>query len=155
MNGPMRRKFGALARPGVGGEPLFIRLCRSFVDNLALLLRVGLVVGAVFLARDLRIVTEDLPDSSADAAAPVVEVAIEPADDVQPPPQSPIDSDRIRHYLNCTYEDYRKENFDACVDDPSAIYAQPGADDDDMSWLSDAPPLYLAASSTRESWPAN
>ena len=44
-------------------RPLLVRLCEAFVDNLALILRVALVLGAIAFVQELRDVREYfLPD---------------------------------------------------------------------------------------------
>ena len=50
--------FRGIAPPVFVREPLLIRLCTAFVDNLTLILRTGLVMGALLLVHDLRILLE-------------------------------------------------------------------------------------------------
>jgi hypothetical protein len=44
-------------------------------------------------------------------------------------------SDRVLHYLNCTYEDYRAAHYDECVEGPSDIYRKTDADPDDIGMV--------------------
>ena len=53
-------------------------------------------------------------------------------------------TERVKHYLNCTYEDYRITHYDECVEGPSRIYRGPQADPDDMGNVSYELPVQLA-----------
>ncbi len=137
-----RRKFRGFAPPVLVREPLLIRLCITFVDNLTLILRTGLVMGAVLLVHDLRIlleeVTQPVVESATAPAVPVESEAIGTAE-----AQEPVLSEGVMHALNCTYEDYRIAHYDECVKDPSRIYLRPHADPDDTGHvIYDAPVLY-------------
>jgi len=55
------RKFRGIAAPVLVREPLLVRLCTTFVNNLTLILRTGLVMGAVLLVHDLRILLDKDP----------------------------------------------------------------------------------------------
>ena len=43
----------------------------------------------------------------------------------------PVVNERVRHFLNCTYEAYRREHYETCVESPSDVYKGPPPDDDD------------------------
>ena len=119
-----------LAAPLLGRAYAVARACRTFVDNLPMLLRIAFIAGALLLARDLRNAGDHLVRAPADteAARPLADA--EPA---QPPPERvPALSDRTRHFLNCTYEAYRRAHYDECVTGPSAVYPRPPEDPDDM-----------------------
>jgi len=62
----------------------------------------------------------------------------------EPGPQEPVLTERVKHYLNCTYEDYRITHYDECVEGPSRIYRGPQADPDDMGNVSYELPVQLA-----------
>lgn len=60
---------------------LIARLCIVFVDNLTLMMRAALVVGAIFLVQDLRLATEKFrqPLVEVEPVMAVHEIAAEPA----------------------------------------------------------------------------
>ena len=123
------RKIRGIAAPVLVREPLLVRLCTKFVDNLTLVLRTGLVMGAVLLVHDLRIlldeVTQPVAESVPALAVPVENEAIGTTET-----QEPVLSEGVMHALNCTYENYRNTHYDECVNDPSHIYLRPDADPD-------------------------
>ena len=125
-----RRIIRGIAEPYFVREPLLVRLCTAFVDNLVLILRTAFVMGALLLVQDLRILFEE-------AKQPVVEVVPVPTIPVEVVAvdarevQDPVLSERVRQALNCTYEDYRDAYYDECVKEPSGIYPRPQADPDD------------------------
>jgi len=113
-----KRKFRGVAPPVLVREPLFVRLCASFVDNLTLILRAGLVMGAVLLVHDLRILLDEVTQPVAEfVPALAVPVEIEAIGTTEA--QEPVLSEGVMHALNCTYEDYRNAHYDECVEDPS------------------------------------
>lgn len=109
---------------------LIARLCIVFVDNLTLMMRTALVVGAIFLVQDLRLATEKFrqPLVEVEPVMAVHEIAAEPA--VEPEPQDSLLNEQVTHFLNCTYEDYRTLHYDECVEGHSSVYLRPPADDD-------------------------
>lgn len=126
-------KLCGLAEPYLMREPAFIRLCSAFVENLAMILRVALVVGAIFLVRDLREFTEQ-PGPAAIEAKPIV------AESESEPAAPKRNEDRVLtpgvvHAMKCTFEEYRNEHFDECVAESSEIYARPEADPDDTGFV--------------------
>jgi hypothetical protein len=123
-----KRRLSGIAAPVLVREPLLLRLCTGFVNNLTLILRTAFIIGAIFLAQDFRNFTEDLPQSAAgiEPAPAVLEIETEPAPEAGP--QEPVLSDRVQHFLNCTFEDYRTTHYDECVEAPSNIYQRPQAD---------------------------
>lgn len=145
---PKRRLQGIVA-PVLPGKPLFIRLCEAFVDNLAMILRGALIAGALVLAQQFGSLTENLSPAVVELEPPVEEPAIIATP--LPPAESPgpVVSDRARHYLNCTYEAYRRENYAECVDEPSRIYRPPEADPDDTGSLLRPSPLRFAHRAAR------
>ncbi len=62
-----RRKFRGIAPPVLIREPLLVRLCTTFVDNLTLILGTGLVLGAVMMVHDIRILLEEVTQPEAEA----------------------------------------------------------------------------------------
>ena len=133
MTPKKKPKLRGLAEPYLTREPLFIRFCSAFVDNLAMLLRVALVVGGIFLVQELPVLLQ-VPPEAADSAESAV--ANKPA--AQPEPAKPdaaIVSEGVQHALYCTFEDYRNEHFDACVEEDSQVYKRPQADPDDTGFI--------------------
>jgi hypothetical protein len=129
-----RSKRHTIVDPRGHRTPLFIRLCEAFVDNLANILRLGLVVGALFLVRDLAELRElVLPRGDAPLVSEQADV-IEPLEPAAGE-EEPWLSDGVKHALNCTHEDYRNAHYDDCVDDASEIYKRPGADPDDTGFI--------------------
>ena len=117
---------------------MLIRACTAFVDNLAQLLRVALIVGAIFLVRDLHDFRNEI--------SPEVAV-IEPAtiiQEIEPQHDESLLTERVQHFLNCTYEEYRREHYDEFTDGMSRIYGPPQADPDDMGNILSDGPILLA-----------
>ena len=54
MGAKRKRSLGGIFEPMLVREPLFIRLCTAFVDNLGLILRTALVIGALMLVQEFR-----------------------------------------------------------------------------------------------------
>ena len=134
-----------LAEPFLLREPLFIRLCSAFVDNLAMILRVALVFGGILLIRELHPFFS-IPD------APVrePEVAVvdsQPEAETAPEAEDPVLTPGVLHALNCTHKKYRDEHYDECVKDGSEVYRRPGATPDDAGFIfADVSSLYASAS---------
>lgn len=149
MTRKSKRPLQGIVAPVLPGKPLFIRLCEAFVDNLAMILRGALVAGALVLVQQFGSLTENLSPAVVELE-PLVEEPVIIATPL-PPADSPgpVVSDRARHYLNCTYEAYRRENYADCVDEPSRIYRPPEADPDDTGGLFQPPPLRFAHRATR------
>jgi hypothetical protein len=137
------RQLRGLAEPCLTRVPLPVRLCSAFVDNLALILRVGLVLGAVAFIHDFHSITDELESSAHRAAAPPTDVD-DPRPPTQPAPREPVLTERVKHYLNCTFEDYRAAHYDACVEEPSDIYRKPEAGPDDTGRLDHDTPVLFA-----------
>ena len=143
-----KSKLRVLTEPYLTREPLFIRFCAAFVDNLAMILRVTLVMGGIFLARELPVLMQEtaVPDDS-----PANAVASSP--DTKPAaakPNEAILSDGVKQAYKCTFEDYRNEHYDACVAEESDIYKRPNADPDDTGFvLYDVDTLYASAAQSR------
>ena len=117
---------------------MLFRACTAFVDNLAQLLRVALIVGAIFLVRDLHDFRNEI--------SPEVAV-VEPVTIIQKHESGPDESlltERVQHFLNCTYEEYRREHYDECTNGQSRIYGPPQADPDDMGNVLYKGPILLA-----------
>jgi hypothetical protein len=140
-----KKRLRGIAEPVLGREPLFIRMCSAFVDNLALILRTALVTGAFFLVQDL----SDFYDRVADDAVETetAQIAVEnepvPAEDIAV--TEPVINDRILHAKNCTIAEYREAHYDDCVDEPSVVYPRPEADPDDIGYLADDLPVMFAS----------
>ncbi len=144
MAGTRTRHLSGIAEPVLGREPLLVRSCSAFVNNLTRILQTAFIVGAIFLAQDFSSLTEDLPPSVAEIepVPAVLEVVAEPG--AEPEPQEPVLTERVKHFLNCTYEDYRITHYDECVEGPSRIYRGPQAEPDDMGNVSYVMPVRLA-----------
>jgi hypothetical protein len=138
-----RRKFLGIAPPVLVREPLLVRLCTAFVENLTLILRTAFVVCAVLLVQDLRTLLEEVTQPIAESVpTPTVTVEIEAAGATEA--QEPVLSEGVMHALNCTYEDYRNVHYDECVKDPSGIYQRPQAEPDDTGLVIYATPVLYA-----------
>lgn len=139
-----KRRLSGTAAPVLVREPLLLRLCSGFVNNLTLILRTAFIIGAILLAQDFRDFTEELPQSAAEIepAPAVLDIETEPTPEAEP--QEPVLSDRVQHFLNCTYEDYRTTHYDECVEAPSNIYQRPQADPDDIGYIPHDEPIMLA-----------
>mgnify|MGYP001820449568 CR=1 FL=1 len=135
MAGRTDRGLRGIAAPLLVGEPLFVRLCSAFVENLALILRGAFIVGALLLVRDFGSITDNLSPPVADTEPVVAAPAIAAEQPESVEPQEPVVSDRVRHFLNCTYEEYRAQNYAECVNEPSGIYRAPEAGPDDTGSL--------------------
>ncbi len=150
----MRRRFKqqvrGIAEPILVREPLLVRSCTAFVNNLTLILKTAFIVGAILLARDFRSLTEELGRSTVEGEPTLVVQEVETRSIVEPKPepQAPVLSERVTHYLNCTFEDYRAAHYDECIEGPSRIYQRPQAKPDDIGNIpydvrhlyADAPP---------------
>ena len=137
-----RERIRGVAAPILVREPLFVRLCTAFVENLTLMLRTGLILGAVVLVHDLRILLDDVNEPVAESvpaqAAPGESEAIDVTETMEP-----VLSDGVMHALNCTYQDYRDTHYDECIKVPSQIYPPPQADPDDTGLvIYDTPVLF-------------
>ena len=136
------RHLSGIAEPVLGREPLLVRACSAFVNNLTRILQTVFIVAAFLLAQKFQSFVEDKPYAVAEIdPAPAVYEA-EPA--AEPEPQEPVLTERVKHYLNCTYEDYRITHYDECVAGPSRIYRGPQAEPDDMGNVSYELPIRLA-----------
>ena len=105
-----------IAQPVLAGAPLFVRLCSAFVDNLASLLRVALVFGAILLVRDLRSVPGEDGQPLVEQSTPPAVVEVEATEVEVIEEDEAILNERIKHALNCTYDEYRRVHFDECVE---------------------------------------
>jgi hypothetical protein len=137
------RKLRGIAAPVLVREPLLVRLCSSFVENLTLILRTGLILGAVLLVHDLRLFLQEITPPTVAESAPVTAVPDDGEAMSTAEARKPVLSERVIHALNCTYERFRNEHYDECVKDSSRIYPRPQADPDDTGYvIYDAPVLY-------------
>lgn len=146
MHKRRRKKLSGLVPPMLGGQPLLVRLCEAFVDNLGLLLRVALVVGAIAFVRDLRTLPQP---EAADTRPPAVAEIVESDDEqrgAETAPDSPVLSEGVKQAFNCTFKAYRDAHYRKCVQEPSDVYQKPLGDDDDTSFLNDEAPSMLAQS---------
>lgn len=135
-------RIRGVASPILVREPLVVRLSTAFVENLTLILRTGLILGAVVLVHDLRLLLDEVNQPVAESvpaqAAPDESEVIDVIDTSEP-----VLSDGVLHALNCTYQDYRDANYDECIKDPSRIYPRPQADPDDTGHvIYDTPVLF-------------
>lgn len=135
-----RQEIRYIVEPVSSPEPLLVRLCSAFVDNLTLILRTAFVVGSLFLVQDLGLRFEDLTRADSQAVqAPVETVRVtKPSEH-----DEPVLTEGVKHALKCTYTHFRNAHYDECVKEPSAIYSNPDAGPDDAGYLQgDAEILY-------------
>jgi hypothetical protein len=146
MANKRKSRFRGLAEPVRVREPLPVRLCVGLVENLTLILRTALVLGAVALVHDLRILFDDMSQPVAETAAEI-DAAPTVIDENEgmgaPEAQEPVLSEGVLHALNCTYKVYRDTHYDECTEDSSDIYQRPDADPDNTGYINSyAPELY-------------
>lgn len=141
MSAKRKRSLGGIFEPMLVREPLFIRLCTAFVDNLGWILRTALVIGALMLVQEFRTLTSLGERAVAGADQPVPAGSM-PA--MPQPPADPVITDRVRHYLNCTYETYRADHYAECVEEPSRVYTSPQPGPDDMGYFHEPVQVLLA-----------
>jgi len=132
MTRRFKRHVRGIAEPILVREPLLVRSCSAFVNNLTLILKTAFILGAILLARDFHSLSNDLSRSAADIEPTLVVKEVEPEPTAEPEPQEPLLNERVQHYLNCTYEDYRATYYDECIKGPSKIYRRPQAKPDDI-----------------------
>jgi len=145
MGRKRRNKIRGIAEPVLGREPLFIRLCSAFVDNLTLILRTALVTGALFLVQDLGDLYDRVTDRAVEDGTAQIELEKEtlPAEDSAV--EEPVINDRILHARNCTIAEYREEHYNECVDEPSSVYPRPEGDPDDIGFLASESSVLFAS----------
>jgi len=123
------------AQPALANEPLVLRLCNAFVDNLAMILRTAFVIGAFFLVQDLRLFTAEVRQQPADPA-PIATLDTGPVTPIETPePEEAVLTDDVKRALNCTYTEYRNAHYDECVQDQSEIYRRPGPGPDETGYM--------------------
>lgn len=144
MTGKPKQRLRGIAAPVLPDKPLFVRFCVAFVDNLAMILRAAFILGALAFAQQLDNLSEDLAPPIADLDPVVEKPVIEPLPLAPVEPGQPVLTDRVTHFLNCTYEAYRSDHYAECVDEPSGIYRPPEADPDDTGSLLQSSPLRVA-----------
>ena len=124
-----RNNLRGNAEPVLRGRPLFIRFCEAFVDNLSLILKVALIVGAISFVKQLH-------HSPEPASTETIALEQETREKIKVPADGETwKSPGVLHALNCTYTDYREQHYDECVKDASEVYKRPGADPDDTSFV--------------------
>ena len=128
---------------------LLIRFCTAFTDNLPLLLKTAFVTGALFFAHDFHSQVGEL------VRRPQLDVPL--AKESTPPdlPEAtppPVVNERVRHFLNCTYEAYRREHYETCVESPSDVYKGPPPDDNDTGSILYEQPVLFAYLEDARSW---
>ena len=136
---PLPRKFG-----GRREDPsLLPRACRAFVDNYANLLRLGLIVGGLYLVSALPERMQLAPPPMAESR-PAPEI---PALESNPVEQeNPVLSEGVLRALNCTKRDYQRENYSDCDLADSEVYSQDEIFKDDGSrTILDVETLYADA----------
>ncbi len=116
--------------PSAGRQPLFVRLCEAFVDNLSMILRGLFLLGAMALVQDLRLFSDDIAKPAEDSSSAVVAVKEQGGDaSAETPNEEPVVTDRVKDALACTYKAYRDSHYDECVDDGgSLVYERPVPD---------------------------
>lgn len=132
MAGRRKQFYRGVASPVVVREPLLVKACRMFVELLPTILRTAFVLGAVLFLHEFRELSADPARTVVvDPPLPVVQEKAEAMPREDASASMPVLNDRVRHFLNCTYEEYRREHFDECVEQQSLIYRppQPGPDE--------------------------
>ena len=140
-----KSKLRGIAEPVLGCEPLLIRLCSAFVDNLTLILRTALVTGALFLVQDLSEFYDRVADGVIEAETAQIEIEKKPVPVEDIAIKESVINDRILHARNCTVAEYREAHYDDCVDEPSVVYPRPEAEPDDIGYLADDSPVMFAS----------
>ena len=135
-------RLRGVVQPVLGNEPLIIELCKAFIANFRMILNVAMVCGAVLLAQQLRDLADEVPVAE---TTPMHEPAPQPA----MPETTPLNTDRIMHWQNCTRPDYRNEHFDDCELEASEIYGPDMADPDNTGLLFEESAVLLASLSPR------
>lgn len=135
MVGRTKTPYRAIARPESAREPAFVRACAVFVETLPLALRTALVISAAVFVHELHDFTGTADERKVDLEKLVKSSEAGVAEPADSAPIEPVLTDRVKHYLNCTYEDYRNEHFDSCVEQQSQIYRAPGAAPDETGRL--------------------
>jgi len=135
MTRRIKRHMRGITEPVLVREPLLVRSCSAFVNNLTLILKTAFIVGAILLARDIRSITQELGHSMVEVEPALLVQEVETEPTAEPEPLQPVLSERVKHYLNCTYEDYRSTHYDECIEGPSRIYQRPQAKPDDIGNL--------------------
>lgn len=130
-----KQAMRGVAQPVYAHEPLVLRLCNAFVDNLAMILRTAFVIGAFFLVQDVRLFTEEVRQP-APGPAPIANVDVVPVTPVEiREPGEAVLTDDVKRALNCTYTEYRNAHYDECVQDDSVIYQRPQAGEDETGYV--------------------
>lgn len=145
-------------------EPLFVRLCKAFVDNLGILLKTAFVFGAVLLVQNLTDALQemrDAPPSEVPILATDSEIDRSERGDVETPADASQEpeviesfmSEGVKRAFNCTFTEYREAHYEECVDEPSDVYRQPVDADDSGFMQAESAILYagvVTASEARE-----
>ena len=146
-----------LARPTLSREDLFVRACEAFVDGLPIMLRIGLVIGGIYLMGQVdRLIPDPAATGFVAETAPLL--APEASDHAQAQPsilQKESDA-RVKHFRLCGYKEYRDANYDECVADTSIVYpGQPAGDDDRGLVISDPPSRFARLEASGATGPAS
>ncbi len=137
---PLPRKAGGRREE----QSLLVRACRAFVDNYANLLRLGLVVGGLYL---VSVLPEQMSDEPGETVAEQAQVPETPA---TRGPDSFADetflTEGVLRALNCTKREYQRENYSDCGLEESDVYQQDEIFKDDGTWsIPDVEMLYAKA----------
>ncbi len=130
-----KRQLRGYAVPYLVREPLLIRLCTAFVDNLTLILRMTFVFGSIWLVQNIL----DHYDAGTDgetmiAAEREASAAGKPAAEL-PPTEPTLMTDGVRLALNCTRTDFRDAHYAECKVDDSEIYKRTAPTNDETGQL--------------------
>ncbi|MGB5258793.1 MAG: hypothetical protein WBN44_16190 [Woeseiaceae bacterium] len=147
MAAKRRKRIRGIAQPILVREPLIVRLCTAFVDNLTLILRTAFVIASLFLVQELQPRFEKSDEPVAEIQPERITPAASPAAPAEL--KEPVFSEGVKHALNCTFADYRNENFEACVNGPSRVYGRPVAEEDDTGHIFHAAPVLYASLDNR------
>lgn len=125
MSQQRKQKFRGSASPLRSREPIFIRLCSTFVDNLTLILRIGFVFGVAFLVHTIADEFRATPQSSAAQIAEQSATEQSEAPELVTEKEESLLSDRVKLARDCTYREFREAHYEECVESDSAIWHNP------------------------------
>lgn len=134
-----------LARPTLSREQLFVRACEAFVDGLPIMLRIGLVVGGVYLMGQIdRFIPDPAATEFVVETAPLAAPEAGDLAQTQPSTLQKESDARVEHFRLCGYREYRNTHYDECIVDTSVVYPEQPAGDDDTGLVIADLPIRLA-----------
>ena len=143
----MRRRdeLRGTAQPTLTEEPLFVRLCTAFVDNLGLILKTAMLLAAAVFVQELQSTFGGAEQADQLEPAPAIVTTNPVAPSVEDEVSEPVLSEGVMQALNCTFAEYRNTHYDECVSEPSQVYPKPIGEDPGGAWFHDPAPSVLLA----------